>query len=456
MTIELSSLEDMAREIRDGTASVRGIVDAAIANRDARDLGAYQSWNGKVASECAGHVDALIAAGYDTGPLMGMPCSVKDLYGVPGLPVFAGTDADLGQDWQRAGPVVAALMGQLGIVMGKTHTVEMAFGGIGANAHWAAPVNPWGGGDRIPGGSSSGAGVSLAEGSAVLALGTDTAGSVRIPASVTGNVGLKITHGRWSLDGIVPLSPSFDTPGLLCRTVADIAYAFAALDPLAKPAPVGRDVGGLRIGVLGGVAAQDVDAEIGGAVAAALASLERHGAALTPASLPEAEPALALFRQGGLAASELAAFMQERMPERIDRLDPRVRARVEGAAALTATDYLRRSADFRRMARQTAARDFEGCDLLACATVAISPPVMAALSDPDAYAKANMMVLRNTAIVNLLGLCAITMPVGLDRNAMPVGLMLIAPPGRDRDLISAALGIERVIGTGAQLLGRPG
>jgi aspartyl-tRNA(Asn)/glutamyl-tRNA(Gln) amidotransferase subunit A len=110
--------------------------------------------------------------------------------------------------------------------------VEFAFGGTGHNSHWGAPYNPWDvAAHRAPGGSSSGAGVSLLEGSALLAFGSDTAGSVRIPACMTGTVGLKVTLGRWPADGVVPLSPTFDTPGLLARSVCDVAYGFAALDP---------------------------------------------------------------------------------------------------------------------------------------------------------------------------------------------------------------------------------
>ncbi|MFD1880189.1 amidase [Paracoccus pacificus] len=452
---DLPSLQDLATRFRDGQTTVRAVVELAIANHQAGGLGAYKTWNGADAAKTAAHVDGLIAAGYDAGPLMGMPCSVKDLYGVPGLPVFAGTDAAFDPDWQRAGPVMAGLLDQLGVVMGKTHTVEMAFGGLGTNPHWGPPRNPWGDGGRVPGGSSSGAGVSLLEGSAVLAFGTDTAGSVRIPASVTGNVGLKITHGRWSLDGIVPLSPSFDTPGILCRTVEDIRYAFNALDPL-RPAIAGvAELSGLGIGVLEGIAAEGVDDDIAAAITGTLGTLETRGARLRPATLSRSDAAIALLRKGGLAAPELAGFMQEFLPERIARLDPTVRARIDGAKDLSAADYIRRKFTFADMAARTAASDFAGHDILACATVAISPPELSALTTPDGYAAANLAVLRNPAIVNLLGLCAITLPVGLDRNGMPIGMMLIAPPMQEERLITAALAIERAIGTGAALLGRP-
>src|SRR5262249_19063321 len=155
---------------------------------------------------------------------------------------------------------------QLGVIMGKTHMVEFAFGGTGLNSHHGAPYNPWDAtAHRSPGGSSSGAGVSLLEGSALLALGSDTAGSVRIPACMTGTVGLKVTLGRWSTDGVVPLSRTFDTPGLLARSVADAAYGFAALDPalgdaegfIAKADTVSLD--GIRIAVDGGFFWNDCD-----------------------------------------------------------------------------------------------------------------------------------------------------------------------------------------------------
>jgi Asp-tRNA(Asn)/Glu-tRNA(Gln) amidotransferase A subunit family amidase len=134
---------------------------------------------------------------------------------------------------------VATLRRQFGVVMGKTHMVEFAFGGTGQNSHWGAPHNPWdAAAHRSPGGSSSGAGISLLESSALLAFGSDTAGSVRIPACMTGNVGLKVTLGRWSTEGVVPLSTTFDTPGLLARSVSDVAYGFMALDPAGRD-PVG-------------------------------------------------------------------------------------------------------------------------------------------------------------------------------------------------------------------------
>jgi len=229
------TLQQTAAFIRDGR--VLDLVDLALDAHDRHGarLNAYKTWDGPRVREQAEALHRMIATGVDLGPMMGIPVSVKDLYGVPGLPVFAGTSEALPGRWSRSGPVVSRLLAQMALVTGKTHTVEFAFGGIGINNHWGTPLNPWSRDDelRVPGGSSSGAGVSLLEGSAMLALGTDTAGSVRVPASFTGMVGLKTTFGRWSNDGIVPLSSSLDTPGILALSVLDVAYAFAAIDPHA-------------------------------------------------------------------------------------------------------------------------------------------------------------------------------------------------------------------------------
>ena len=196
----------------------------------------------------AAAADAAFAAGNRLGPLQGIPVSVKDLYGVEGLPIFAGSPRELPLEWRREGWLVRRLRDQLAIVMGKTHTVEFAFGGLGISAHWPVPWNPQ---DRkthrSPGGSSSGAGVSLGEGTALIALGTDTGGSVRIPASVTGNVALKTTAGRWPTTGIVPLSTTFDTAGFLARSAADAAFAFESVD--GEKVPALDDLGTVRLAV---------------------------------------------------------------------------------------------------------------------------------------------------------------------------------------------------------------
>jgi len=420
-------------------------------------LNAYKTWHEVGAARQAQAMDLLFDNGVDLGPLMGVPVSVKDLYGVPGLPVFAGSDQALPASWQCAGGVMRAVLAQGAVVTGKTHTVEFAFGGLGVNAHWGTPVNPWSATDvRVPGGSSSGAGVSLVQGSALLALGTDTAGSVRVPAAFTGQVGLKTTAGRWPTDGIVPLSSTLDTPGLLARTVADLAYAFDAIDASlgggGMPRARAMDLAGLRIGVPEAFFWRDADAAVVARIASACRALEGRGAVICPIDLPGCDVAYDIFRQGGLAAPELSAFMQLNFPDKIARLDPVVRARVEGADQVSSVEYLRRKAVLEATGRE-ALSVFDTVDVLLSPTVAIAPPRLADLADMAAYGQANMLALRNTVIANLFGWCALTLPAGTDAAGLPVGLQLMAPPMDESRLIRIGLAVEDVLGQGPELLG---
>lgn len=452
------SLGEIAHDLRHHNISASALVAQAIAcfETSEPDVHAYKHWAGPQAARQAEAVDVFLNSGQDHGPLMGMPVSVKDLYGVPRMPVFAGTDTAFADNWQTAGPLVQSVIGQLGIVMGKTHTVEFAFGGIGTNPHWGAPVNPWSarGAPRVSGGSSSGAGVSLAQGSALVALGTDTAGSVRIPAAFTGQCALKTTHARWSTQGIVPLSPSLDTPGLLCRTVEDLAYAFVALDGEESGAIAPQDLSDLRIGVVQNVVWDDIDPSIAANTEAALTTLESKGAKVSKVTLPGVDTVLDIFRQGGLAASELRSFMDANFPDRIARLDPAVRTRVEGADQISSTEYLRRREVLANSGR-AALSIFDRFDVVISPTVPISAPQLSEMADGAAYRTANMLALRNTAIVNLFGWCAMTLPSGIDRNGIPSGLQLIAPPMHEKRLLAMAMGVEAALGRAPDLLGRP-
>ena len=221
------------RALGDGETSAEDLAGIAIERhrRAGVRLHAYRTWDADQAIAQARAFDAKPASGDPMRPLGGLPVSVKDLYGVKGFPTFAGTKKRLPTDWEHEGFLVRVLREQQAVIMGKTHTVELAFGGLGINPHWGTPVNPWDAEvDRLPGGSSCGAGVSLWEGSAVIALGSDTAGSIRLPASMTGTVGHKISYGRWPVNGVVPLSSTLDSIGALTRSVEDAAWFFAAVD----------------------------------------------------------------------------------------------------------------------------------------------------------------------------------------------------------------------------------
>lgn len=455
------SLESLALAYREGRARVRDVVESAIARHDSLEPAgdAYIEWSPEHARAQADAADAIMATGVTPAPLFGIPVSVKDLYGLNGFRTCAGSPRPLPPAWEREGPIVAGLRRDLAIMMGKTHTVEFAFGGLGTNPHHPVPRNPW---DRqrhrVPGGSSSGAGVSLVEGSAMVAFGSDTGGSVRIPASLTGTVGLKTSIGRWSTDGIVPLSRTLDTAGILTRTVADAIYAFAAMDPEGgDPAVFARSTGAvrasdLRIGVADDFFWADCDPGVAEVVRTALGELEKAGAKLVDMAMPETAEVHEMFRSGGPVAPELHAFLTRHLPEWLETLDPNVRARMASASEVTATEYLRRLDRLEELSAAVAERMLD-VDVIAGPTVPIAPPTLSELSDHDVYRHRNLLMLRNTSIGNYLDMCAITFPAGTDADGLPVGLQLAAPAGAEPSLVAAASACVRVLGDGPDRIG---
>ncbi len=456
-------LAEIAGALCEKRATAQELTEQAIGRHDqfGERLHAYLLWTPDRARAVARAADAAFAAGA-IAQLQGLPISIKDLFAAEGFPCFAGSSRRLPADpWERDGPLVATLRRQLGVIIGKTHMVEFAFGGTGLNSHHGAPYNPWdASAHRSPGGSSSGAGVSLLEGSALLAFGSDTAGSVRIPACMTGTVGLKVTLGRWSTEGVVPLSHSFDTPGLLARSVADVAYGFAALDPalgdadrfLAESGTL--SLNGVRIAVDDAFFWTDCDPGIAEMAREAVDALARKGAELRPTTLHEAADAYAVFLEGGVSAIELRSFLDRELPDWLGQVDPIMAPAVRGAEALGAREYLGRLGQLQSLARQ-AGRCFDGIDVIATPTLCITPPLLSELGAPEAYLNANRRIVRNTVAVNYLGLCGITLPVGLDRAGMPVGLQLIAPAWAEEKLLAIALAAERALGTPAERLGSP-
>lgn len=454
-------LREQRARLRAGTLTATALAEASISAYQQRGQHdhAYLTWNGERALAMAKAADAVLAQGGDAGALMGMPVSIKDIYAVTGMPTYAGSSQRLPKCWERPGPVVSTLLKQLPSVMGKTHSVEFAFGGLGTNAHWGAPRNPWDARQhRTPGGSSSGAGVSLVGGTASLALGTDTAGSVRIPASMTGVVGLKTTAGRWSTEQIVPLSSTLDTPGLLAHRVDDLAFAFDALDGSLcgqnDRVPATPMLAGLTFGVPETFFWDDCSPGVAETVRAAIKQLEAAGARIVTLELPGIDEAYELFKLGGVAAAELASFLKTELPEMIDSLDPNVAARVKAADDMPAWEYVRRRTILDSLYQSAAAR-MADVDAVLTPTVAITPPTIESLEPAGAYPKANMHALRNTVIANFLGLCALTLPVGKDNAGMPVGLQLLAGPWQDAKLLAMGQAIENELGTGLEILGQP-
>ncbi|UCF66867.1 MAG: amidase [Acidobacteriota bacterium] len=459
----IGPLSDVARALRSGTVRASQLVELA-ADRHAvlgERLRAYVSFDAAAARQQAREADAAFAVGTDAGPLQGIPCSVKDLYAVAGFPTYAGSPHRLPAAWEKEGPLVGRLRQQLAVITGKTHTVEFAFGGLGTNPHWPIARNPWDAtAERVAGGSSAGAGISLLEGSALVALGTDTAGSVRIPASFAGVVGLKTSAGRWPTGGIVPLSPTLDTAGLLARTVADAGFAFEALDGHHAEPSTERTGRRWRLGVPEQLVWDDCGAGVAESVQAALSEIEARGVACRALIVPEILGAHELFLAGGPVAAELWEFLTRELPDWIPTLDPNVGGRLGSAAEIGAAEYEARVERLRELALAVSSR-FEGptgverVDAWVMPTVPIGAPLLDDVATRAGYRQANLLALRNTALANYLGLCALSLPVGLDASGLPVGLQLLAPHGEERRLLALGIDVESWLGTGAQRLGIP-
>jgi len=455
------SLAAIARALRDGTVRAAALVEACIEKRDP-SLDAYREWQPELARQQAHKADAAFAQAKDLGTLQGIPVSVKDLYAVNQMDIFAGSPTALPLLWQTEGAVIGALRAQHAVFTGKTHTVEFAFGGLGVNTHWGTPRNPWDAQThRVPGGSSSGAGVSLCEGSALLALGTDTAGSVRIPASMTGNVGLKTSYGRWPINGIFPLSPTLDTAGTLTRDVADAVTAFAAIDPHQRSygPRLSREVSQCSasdfcIGT-GEVALwSDCDEGIAETVQVALTELADAGVRIIETPLPEATAAIELLKVGSVVSAEIDELLSSALVPWRETLDPVVSSRIRDGGSISATEYLQRRRRLRELS-SSAAQRFTDCQVMVSPTVAISPPALEEVLAVERYRPNNIAALRNTCPANYLSLCAITIPVGLDARGMPVGMQLMAPHSHEEQLLAIATCIEAILGSGRERLGTP-
>ena len=455
------SLRALAAGLRDRRHSALDLQRESRAAVEATEasLHAYKLRTDEPAEKAAREADAAFAAGTDHGALQGIPVSVKDIYGVPGMPIFAGSARELPAHWQAAGPLVKLLLDQRAVIPGKTHTVEFAFGGVGTNNHWGTPRNPWDAKHhRVPGGSSSGAGVSLRQGSAIVALGSDTAGSVRIPASLTGNVGYKPTIDRWSTRGITPLSRHLDTPGILARSVDDAFLAAGEFDRRMfgdRPGAIDRaqPAGKLRIGIPDQHFWDECEPGIAAGVRAAIAELERAGHRVTPFDLPEAVAIFDLFNAGGTTGVELLAFLRRELPDWLAILDPNVGDRMHAVSQVAAVDYVARMNTWQALAQRVLPR-FDDVDVIATPTIPIPPPRMEEVATHDLYRKHNLLLLRNTHAANYLRLCALTMPVGLDSLGLPIGLQVMAAPLRDDLLFAAGLAIEKALGTLRERLGR--
>jgi aspartyl-tRNA(Asn)/glutamyl-tRNA(Gln) amidotransferase subunit A len=394
----------------------------------------------RAAAEAA---DARARLRQPLGPLDGRIVSIKDLFDQPGEPTTAGSK--LRRDAAPAtteAPAIARLRAAGAVIVGKTNMTEFAFSGVGINPHYGTPGNP-ADRSRVPGGSSSGGAVSVADGMAEIAIGSDTGGSTRIPAALCGIVGLKPSQYRVPTAGAFPLSYALDSIGPMARTVADCALADAIMAGETPQALAPAPLPGLRLGIPKGLLMDATEPAVASAFEAVTRMLAKAGARLSDQPLPLLDEMLAVNAKGGFAATEAFFIHRAAMEQRAGEFDPLVRSRIERGRNIPAADYIFMQ---RRRTELIAAMDADLADLdaLVLPTTPIAAPRIAELAqDEAAFTAANMLLLRNTAVANFFDLCAISLP--LPASGLPVGLMLVMRNGQDKRLLRAAAAIEAMV-----------
>ncbi len=433
------TLTELARAYRTGELRAAEVTEAYLAKLEPGPI--YRLVTAARAREQAARADTLFAQGRDHGPLQGVPLALKDLMDTRGDVNAAGTVIFLDNPpAARDCPAAARLDAAGAVFLGKTNMTELAFSGLGLNPHFGTPENALDPA-RVPGGSSSGSAVAVATGLACVAVGSDTGGSVRIPAAFNGLVGLKTTDGAIPTDGCVALSTTLDTLGPMARTVEDAWHLWRALAGETPLPFTPNDINGLRLLVPTTVLQEGLDAEVAEAFEGACDALRAQGATLETRPVPALTELNGLYgRFGSFAAMEALALYEDLLEREGARIDPRVASRILQARSRTATDYIRLG--FERTRLQRAFWDAcEGFDAVLAPTVAILPPKLTDLAADDAYVSANAAVLRNTTLFNLLGVPAVSVPCAPDVSAT-VGVTVVARPQGEALVLAVARALE--------------
>ncbi len=434
-----ATASDLGRGIDTGRIDPVDLAETYLAAIDAHPLTSriYARTMPEAARAAAGAASRRAREGRRLGPLDGVPISWKDLFDTSGTATEAGSRLLAGRVPETDATVVTRGAAAGLVPLGKTHLSELAFSGLGINPMTATAPNPHGEG-LVPGGSSSGAAASISFGLAAAGIGSDTGGSVRIPAAWHDLVGLKTTHGLIPDDGVVPLVPSLDTVGPLCRSVEDAALLHAILADRPPADLEDGSLAGTRFLVDTGTFMEEIDPAIAGAFEAAVTQLAAAGSEIVRRRIASAPKALSL---AWIVGVEAYAVWGEQIEARPDDMFPMIRARFETGKGHDAVAYQRalfELADTRRAWRS----ETEGFDaVLAPATAITAPEAAPLLEDEQHYIATNLKALRNTRIGNMLGLSALTLPTGTPM----AGLMLMGRPmGEDR-LLHVGAAVERVL-----------
>jgi aspartyl-tRNA(Asn)/glutamyl-tRNA(Gln) amidotransferase subunit A len=441
-------ISEHTQSLADGTTTSRALVEeclARIADPDGEGARAFTVVYAAQARAMADAADTLRRAGRAPSRYAGTPIGVKDLFDVAGETTRAGSRALDGAPPARVtAPAVERMIAAGFVPVGRTNMSEFAFSGVGLNPHYGTPRAPWDrASGRIPGGSSSGTAVAVADGMTLAGLGTDTGGSCRIPAAFCGVVGYKPTARRVPLAGALPLAPTIDSIGPLAPSVACCAVIDAVLAGAPPGPPAVRPLAGLRFAVPEALL-DGVDADVATAFARALAVLSVAGASVRHVTFSAFGQIADANARGGFAAAEAYAWHRPLLAEKAALYDPRIRVRIERGSRQTAADYL----DL-RVARARIIAEFDAAtqdfDALVLPTVPIVPPRIAELDAETDFNRLNLLTLRNPAPANFLDRCAISLPCHR-AGEPPVGLTLMGETMGDRRLFGIAAAVEAALG----------
>jgi aspartyl-tRNA(Asn)/glutamyl-tRNA(Gln) amidotransferase subunit A len=440
------TVAQLTRELDEGRTSSRQLVEQALARIAAPDgegKRAFMKVYEEAARAEADHCDRLRKAGVRRSPIDGLPVSLKDLFDVAGDVTRAGSKVYAEKAKQDA-PAVARLRAAGAIFIGRTNMVEFAFGGVGLNPHYGTPKNPW---DRktgrVPGGSTSGGAVAQADGMCVMALGSDTRGSIRGPSALCGVTGWKPTARRVPREGAFPLSTTLDSIGPLANSVACCA-AYDAVLSGESYLPAALDAKGLRLLIPRSSVLDDLDATVAKGFDAALARFSKLGARVEEVKVPAFDRQADYFKGGGYAGAE-AYYIHRPYLERLDEYDPRVGKRILLGKDFSASDYIAlgdlRQAFMREIATLAAPYDAMVMPTVAC----VAPTIAQTEASIDDYVRWNMHILRNPGLINFLDGCAASVPCH-EPGTGPVGLMVCGTAGTDRHTLAVAAALERALG----------
>ena len=409
-------------------------------------LNAFITVTADAALARAREADKEIAGGRYLGPLHGIPLSLKDLIDCKGTPTTAGSLVRKDHMALSDAPVTRRLREAGAVFVGKTNLHEFAFGTTSEDSGFGPARNPHDP-TRSPGGSSGGSGIAVATGMSVGTVGTDTGGSIRIPAAACGIVGLKPEWGQISATGVVPLSRQLDHVGPLAASVADAWLLFNAMLPTAgrvNALPETSSLKGLRFGMPTGYLFDRLDADVERTMLATIELLRSKGAAISEVALPHANEIATVYLH--LVLADAAEYHARTLESRPQDYTPNVRVRLEMARYVLAEDYIRALRGKSIIAKEVD-RALHGIDVLVCPALSIPAPPIGAATMPvkGGNEAVRTLMLRCTQPFNVSGHPAIALPCGTTPAKLPVGLQLVGHKGRTPALVQAALAVEKVI-----------